>query len=637
MRPRRGSILLTVMGLLGLLCILTGALIRIAGQRRGNAHRYSARVRLRWLANGELDALCARLESGSEFLKEREYAVKTEDGRVFISIKRGDELGRKYLLRAVAVSGGESRTSERGLEAFFPSDYAVTVETNWQVLSRHLPAVLSGRVYVNGSCAVAVTESGPLELAGSKGGQSPLWTVFGGFRPLSLDGVGQLLLFRANLHPFSASVPYSGADGGLLLAGKKAPVYTSGSIGDVRDSLSGKALRFPDFRSVYGALLARSEKLFRYLGGERGSLKVQRILNPKLIAKDLVAVGDGSKFIFTYTPPGRKINQVYFRRVRQGQPLDSVRIDPVADADAIGFNFFNARMGRLYLPGAGSKVYLQLQKDAFAVLGRISYGTMNRSYCSVDHPFAKFYIDSLSEMQRYREGDHYKVDYLRKEIEFLDADLISRYYTFLTERGDGRRLGFRVPLSLRYKYVYVNGKLEEGVKREGETLFFSTPPPDNASIGFMVRIPRLFGLRQVPPAGVGVFVDKMVSALRIDLGQLQHYPSRGLIVSDRPLYVTGKAAHPVTIVSSGDIYMDNINRGSDDPKPVGIISGKAVWIENSSMKTNICRRVFVHSRADRIYTTSTQSPKDSVNKKFLRGDRYYHRQCAAGRPDCKFL
>ena len=616
---RHGSILLTVMGLVGLLVILTGALIRIVSHRKTGSYRYSQRVKLRWMANGELDALIARLENGAELLKERKYTIQTENGSIVVSVKKGDDFGRRYLLKAVASSGSFSRASERGIEAFFPSDYAITVETNWSVLSRYIPTVLSGRVYVNGSCAIAVTDSGPLELVGSRQGRKPLWTVFGGFRPLSFDGVGLLSLFRANSLPFASGLPYSKPDKGVLLAGKEAIRYRSGLLDEVKDILPGKPFRFPPFKMVYSSLLAQSEPQFRFLNGDRGSLKSVMIPNSKLLAKDLIGVGNGSSFIFPYTPRARKIQQIYFKKVRNGQPLDSIRIDPVADADSIGFRFFNARMGRLYLPAGSSKVYLQLQKDAYSSLGRVQYGTINRSYCSVDHPFAKFYLDTISELQPYIEGTHYRVDYLHKEIEFLDSDLIAKYYSFLSERGDGQKLGFTVPLSLRYKYVYVNGKLDEGVKREGETLFFSTPPPNNALIGFLVKEPRLYGLRQVPPAGVGVFVDKIVRALRVDLGQMQHYPSKGLIVSDQPLYVTGSASFPVTIVSSKDVYIDNINRSADDPKPVGIVSGKAVWVHNVTMKSNINKRVYIFSQADRLYTTTMGSPKSVVNKSYLKG------------------
>jgi len=607
------------MGLLGLLILLTGALIRITSYRRLSAMAYARQVRLRWMANGELDALTTRLESGAEFLKEREYTVRTENGEIRISVSKGDPAGRKYLLKATAASDGFSRTSERGLEAFFPSDYAVTVETNWSVLSSYQPAVLAGRVYVNGSCAIAVTESGPLELVGGREGIPPLWTVFGGFQPLSLDGVGLLSLFRAQLRPFAAGPPYSRAEKGVVLAGKNALDYSSGSVDEIQDLLPGRSFRFPGFKAIFSALLARSEPQFRFSAERRSSSEMKKLLNPKLVNKELIGVGDGSTVVFSYTPRRRKVAQVYFRRVRQGQPLDSIRIDPIADADAIGYKFFNARMGRLYLPAAGTRVYLQLQKDAYSTLGRVSYGTMKRSYCSVDHPFARFYLDSFSEVRQYREGWHYRVDYQRKEIEFLDADLISKYYTFLADRGDGRRLGFTVPLSLRYRYVYVNGSREEDVKREGERLFFSSPPPDNASIGFLVREPKIFGLRQAPPGGMGVFVDRTVSALKIDLGRMQHYPAKGLIVSHSPLYVTGKASFAVTIVSSSDIYIDNINRESDDPKPVGIVSGKAVWVHNDSMKTNINKRVFIYSQAERVYTTATVRPKSTASTAFSRG------------------
>lgn len=607
-RERRGSILITVLGLLGVLAVLTMALLGIAGEGANRAWRLGGEVRLRWLATGELEALVSRLENGRELLVEKQYTVKTDDGEIRVTIEKKDKEGREYMLSATAVRGGLSRTSRRGVEAFYPSDYALTVETNWHALSRFLPAAIVGSAFINGDCVLAVTEDGPLDLTGDQEGRRPLWSVAGAFRPLSLDGAGKLQLFRSRIHPFSEARPWSREGRMTLLAGPGADGFTSGKQPEIEDRLPGKVFRFPEFKQVYAALYARSEPLFRYMQGDRTRIPEFSFVNPKLTAKDLLTVGDGNSFIFDYTPPEREISMIYFRKVVRGEPVDGIRIDPVADADSIGTQFFNARMGKLHLAAGESKMYLQFDKDSLKVLGRIYYGTIHRSYCSVDHPFSRFYINTLSEIQDYKEDVHYKVNYREKYIEFTDSGLMGEHYSFLNERGDGQRLGFRVPVDLQYQYVYVDGVLDEDVRRDGDILLFGTPPPPNAAIGFLLKVPRIFGERQVPRHGVGIFADKLVTALRIDLGELQHYPSKGVIVSDRPLYVTGRAAYPVTIVSTEDIYIDKINSGLADPRPVGIVSGKAVWVYNPEMKTNMNLRVFVHSQAGRIFTTHSIRP-----------------------------
>jgi hypothetical protein len=133
-------------------------------------------------------------------------------------------------------------------------------------------------------------------------------------------------------------------------------------------------------------------------------------------------------------------------------------------------------------------------------------------------------------------------------------------------------------------------------------------------------MPRLFAQKDPPPRGIGLFVDKIVPAAKIDLSAMRHYPGRGLIVADRPLFVTGKASFPITIASSDDIYISNINRDAPDAPAVGILSGGVVWVENSDQQTNISWHVHVHSGADRIYTTSSRRPLSQYDSSFAQAN-----------------
>jgi hypothetical protein len=89
-----------------------------------------------------------------------------------------------------------------------------------------------------------------------------------------------------------------------------------------------------------------------------------------------------------------------------------------------------------------------------------------------------------------------------------------------------------------------------------------------------------------PSSDKYVLVDPCVNAVVIDLSSMNSYPSSGVLYSEAPLIIKGKAKAPITIVCLEDVFVQSINNTGtdDDPSayPVGIISGKGVWIDYSS-------------------------------------------------------
>lgn len=620
-REQQGSILITVLVMVSVLFLIATTVMSIASFTLRRGTRYGDRVRARWLAEGEMIHFLSRIAAGHETLKEKTYSIKAEDGKIDFSIKREDATGSFYLLESRAECGRSEATARRGVEAFYVTDYAVTVRSNWKISAKHIPGHIAGRIYIGGHLDLGVHKNANVRFFYHQDARPPLLTICGNLGLYNLDGEGEVDLFRSrSYHPYAVGAPWSGEGNPLVLLNEDTNAYFPGVSPDIQEEGLELRVLMPPFEQLYQQLYRQCDSSYRLLGKDIRGYKTAEIPNPKLLIKDLIAVGDGDKHMFKYTPQDREIKQLYLRRVYKGQPLDTVVIDPIADADAIGNSFFTARNGTLHVAGKGTRIFLQLPDDAYRVLGRIYYGTSTKSFCSVDHPLSKFYIDSMLENQRYRPGEHYTINYQEKFLEFTDPEFLGKHYYYLSARGDGSRLGFQIPAEKqRFRHVYVNGKLESGVKLESGTLFFSSPPPIGASIALMIRKPRIFARKDPPPEGIGLFVDKIVKPLKINLSEMNQYPSSGLIVSDRPLLVSGTASHAVTIVSREDIYINEINHDSSDPKPVGIISGKIVWVENSTMATNVSRRVFIYTEADRVYTTTMNAPRNKYNRNFLRG------------------
>lgn len=572
------------------------------------------KVKAKWLAEGEMEHLLTRLKNGMEVLAAKEYQIKSDGGDLFVKLESLDD-GRRYILEVKSKIHTTEAIVRCGVKGFYPGDYSISTEGTWRIVSDDILGQIGGRVYVDGDFALSVSKKGSLVFFDSYKEKQPLLTVTGDFSATSSGMDGEAFAFRAKYDPYNIKIPYKypKAAEAIFNDGVAANNFTGFNEVNV---LRGKPkMSYPLFKNRFKTLVSMAADEDRYFGEKSSQFERINIENFKLLEKDFIGVGSGKQSLFRYKPLNRKIRSVYLRKVKQGQLVESVFLDPLADADSIGNRFFTARMGVLHLTGFGTRIFLQLQQDSYKDYGTIYYGTPHRSYCSVDSPLQKFYIGKISEVQEYQEGEDYQVDTFKKSLTFSSRDFLTKYYHVLDDVGNGSRMGFALPTGINVKNAYVNGKATLFYKKVGDDIFFGNPPPEGASIAVMKQTPRIFGLKNPPPVGIGIFIDKIVKPLKIDLSKLKRYPKNNLIVTDQLVYVTGVASHPVTIVSEKDIYIDNINNGANNPAAVGIISGGLVWVVNNKTGNNVSKRVYVETQGERIYTTSSEKPRNKYDKR----------------------
>jgi len=609
-----GSILVTVLVMISILFLIGMTLLSVATSSYRRGIFMGGKVKAKWLAEGEMEHLLTRLKNGMEILAEKDYKIKSATGNIFVKLEQvGD--GRRYILEVRAKVDNAEAVVKCGVKGFYPGDYSVSTEGTWRVVSDYVMGQIGGRVYVDGDFALSVSKKGSTVFFDNYKEKQPLLTVTGNLSVASFDMNGEIFAFRAKYDPYNIKKPYKypKRPEAIFKDGLAANNFLNFNEVSV---LSGKPkMSYPHFKNRFGTLVSMAAPSDKYFGENSSQFQRIGIENFKLLEKDFIGVGTGRQSLFHYKPRNRKIRSVYLRKVKQGQLVESVFLDPLADADSIGNRFFTARMGVLHLTGFGTRIFLQLQKSSYKDYGKIYYGTPERSYCSIDNPLQKFYIGKISEMQDYREGEDYHVNTFKKTLTFTSRDFLTKYYHVLDERGNGSRMGFSLPAGINVVNAYVNGKSTLFYKKIGNDIFFGNPPPDGASIAIMKLTPRIFGLKNPPSAGVGVFIDKIVKPLRIDLTRLKKYPKNNVLVTDQLVYVTGVASHPITIVSKKDIYIDNINRGAQNPSAVGIISGGLVWVVNNKSGANINTRVYIETQGERIYTTFTEKPRNKYDRR----------------------
>ena len=616
-RGSRGSVLVTVLVLSSILFLMCLMLVSIVTQDSTRNSYFKRRITAYWLAEGEAVNYIARISSGLEVLKDETFTVNLEDGTVNISLNRDDDSDIKYILTSEADVDGIRALSKRGIEAFYLSDYTVSTRSNLIITAKDLSAVFSGKLFIMGDFALSVKDGVEVSFMDDKN-TGPLINLTGSVSITGSQDKTRVDMFRAEYLPYSLKQPWTEDINPVMLFHGGTNFYKRGSFPDINEiKPESFNIKYPDFKHKFDVLVQLTDDRWRLIGKQGSWVKKIKILNPKIREKDLLFVADGEKNVYSYKPKNRVINTIYMRKVSPGQDLDTINIDPVADADSIGFKFFSARNGTMKFPAPNTRVKLQLPEDAFRTQGRIYYGTLNKSYCSVENPLTRFYINSLGRDQRYELDTHYRINYIGKYIEFTAPLFFQDFFYFLPEIGNGYRIGFNILDTIPVKYAYINDQIETSFKKYGSQIFFFNPPKKDARISIMMKEPVLYGVKGPPLAGIGIFVDKEIEALYINLSDMNYYPSKGVIVTDQPVYVTGVARSPITICSLNDIYINNINKDTDSGKPVGIIAGGVVWIHNTNSSTNENRRVFISSDAERVYTTAYSAPDKKGKKKKL--------------------
>lgn len=331
--------------------------------------------------------------------------------------------------------------------------------------------------------------------------------------------------------------------------------------------------------------------------GNRGILPISTLINPYLLEKDLIGLGNGNKRGFGL-PTGRpKPDKVYLRNLEEviGQELGlrkNYKVHPVRDAPDPTGSSVTIHNGGIRFSKENWEARLKLNRDHFARLGRIRIRDGQFSQLTPGRPVLSLKIGFGVNALKLEPSD-YHIDWRRGYIQLHHNGVINSIWqeAGVTD-GSSKVYDHSVGGGLA---ALVGGRLVEALVGNSEIVFDAIPPPGE-TIHILAGKPDVFARLGPPGFQTGVLVDRQIRALDLYLSELIPRPDYGLIVSRVPLRVYGNPLQPVTIFCTEDVYLGRINHDRPGGPPVVIVSGGMVWPwrddpENEeklfSLKTNL--------------------------------------------------
>ncbi len=311
--------------------------------------------------------------------------------------------------------------------------------------------------------------------------------------------------------------------------------------------------------------------------------------------------------VFFYSNPKLKVNyqtlnNLYFSS-RKGEKLGLENMDVFDPRGEMTKKFTFIENGYLYFNS--SPVEVNLPQEAFS------------------EPFkVKLNLKDLRLVGKYRRiigvfFDTTNRNLLNNGIVLKDgileilSDEIKRKYYESVGIGNGIKRKFAIGKDTVPQKVFVGGKKVQSFFVENFELVLSEPPRMGEEVLIMKKIPRLFIQKSLPPDGVNVFYDKIEKCVVIDFDKIQNLPKNKVIFSYLPLVVRGSPNEPIIVVSTENVYIDEVNNSSN-PKSLVVIAGKGVFLKEY---VEVLRNVLIVSRLDGIYRVIPSGFVDPSNER----------------------
>lgn len=314
--------------------------------------------------------------------------------------------------------------------------------------------------------------------------------------------------------------------------------------------------------------------------------EVEQLSNPLIFQKTFLGV-------FYYSNPKvkvgfDKIDNIYFSDSKNPK-ITINNVDTYGSRGEITRKFINIENG--FLSFITYPVEIPLSPEAFKEPFKIKLNTKDLKIVSRYRKIIGIYLDNTND-NLLNNGVILKDG----NIEIQSDDVKERYYVFLGI-GDGIRNKFRISKDINPQKVYVGGKEVGGFFVENFELVLQNPPAEGEEILIMKKIPKIFIQKSLPPNGIYLFSDKTENCAVIDFDKIQNLPKNKIIFSYLPLIVRGSPNESVIVISTENVYIDNINN-TQNPKTVAIISSKGVFLSET---TEAIRNVIIVSRLDGLY------------------------------------
>ncbi len=328
---------------------------------------------------------------------------------------------------------------------------------------------------------------------------------------------------------------------------------------------------------------------------------IEEIVNYVSSEKELLAVGTGSATRFDAY--GRKFHHVYIKSPISGGELQNI---PSIDYSYfVGYNnrtqFYGVERGTLILKASEQPLSILLPDEAYQRFGTFYLKGTDWSYMSASEMMDQIYFNSVQPFDRLLPGVDFYYHPQDRSIEIISEQFF-RKHTDTLGYGSGNQSTFSFNNYGGRVYIYQGWNRTSGFTSFLGNLVFDAPPPNGVPVRALINPPILFMKKAPPPEGSGVFVDHSEQALILDLDEIQNYPQNGVILANYPLLIKGKAEQPLAIISSENIYIQNLNPDQNG-EPVMLISRRGVWVyRKTDQSENQIHGALIYSPLKALYT-----------------------------------
>lgn len=361
----------------------------------------------------------------------------------------------------------------------------------------------------------------------------------------------------------------------------------------------------PSFNTIWNAYYPYRDDL--WLINDYGFSGSINIINPVSSEKELIAFGD--EYSTSFECRAESNRNVYIKKNVKEKRFQDITSREYSYYYGENINiFFNFDKRKLNLKASSNPVLLNLPESAYQTFGNYSLSGKDWSVLSGNEKIDSIYFNRPTLIYRLMEGIDYRYNPGLKTIDIL-SEKFYRDNTFLLGTGDGQTDFFRFNHISGDFFIYIGNKRTASFSFSNGIVSFNTPPENGKEIKAFT-IPKLYIKKSPPDKNTGIFIDKTDKAIILDLNLIQNCPANGVILSYLPLLVRGTSLYPLVIISTENIYLEEIN-SYNKGEPVFFVSGKGVWIYEKANKTNkqidnisnlIANRIVNHIDRCVIYT-----------------------------------
>ena len=317
-----------------------------------------------------------------------------------------------------------------------------------------------------------------------------------------------------------------------------------------------------------------------------------RILNPRLLEKDLLAVYTGGREAFKI-PEGRGIENLYF-----GPDPSASRLDPFLTVDSAGYDREYSVLGNELVLQRPMKKLL-IGPDDCSILNRFEYARPGRMAAPRSRNLEEIFIDG----RKMIEGRDGEIDRENRSIMLYQPDFAKTF-----GRADGVTKRFPRPPGFGPSSILFSGRNRSlGFRIDGSAIVFDSAPERGTVLSWYSRLPEISAVKGNLTPGTAVFLDKEVDLLEVDLEDLR-YPDGTILVFDAPILISGRTSRDLTLVTTSDAYL----RDCGAEKGLKVYA-RLLWDASAGNKPLSLENVFLFSEGSCLYDLSAPASRVSLS------------------------